>query len=147
MADVRRSNRPATNFNYIFIIWTLEITMKKEVLLCSFVLLLPINSMATTIFNDDFSDGNTAGWTFYGNDSGAWSGASGRLNHNAPAGYDGTVEFAIIDGITTPDKFTLEADVSVISSINGSDWGHVGVFQDSFRLNYLNCFLNPIWIK
>jgi len=29
----------------------------------------------------------------------------------------------------------------------GMDAAGIGVFQDSFRLNYLSCFLNPIWIE
>ncbi|MCP3851917.1 MAG: PEP-CTERM sorting domain-containing protein [Gammaproteobacteria bacterium] len=100
--------------------------MKKNWFFCLFILLLPVNSIATTLFSDNFDDGNTTGWSFYGNDSGAWSVSSGILNHNAPAGYDGTVEFALIDGITTPERFTLEADISIISSNRNSDWGHVG---------------------
>ena len=91
-----------------------------------FVLSLPVQSTAAIIFSDDFSDGNTAGWTFYGTNSGFWSESSGILNHNAASGYTGEIEFALIDGITTPDQFTLEADVSIVSSIHGSDWGHVG---------------------
>jgi len=100
--------------------------MRKEILLYLLILLSPMNAMAATIFADDFADGNTTGLTFYGSNSSSWSAASGQLIHNAPLGYDGTPEFALFNGITTPDRFTLAADASIISSINGSDWGHIG---------------------
>ena len=103
--------------------------MKGAIGLLSLSLLalsIPLNATAATIFSDDFGDGDTAGWTFHGTNSGSWSVPDGRLHHNAPSGYTGQIEVALIDGITTPDQFTLEADISVVSSIGGSDWGHVG---------------------
>lgn len=93
---------------------------------CFFLAAVSLNVNAATIFTDDFSSGNTTGLTFYGSNSSNWSAASGRLIHNAPLGYTGLPEFALFNGITTPDRFTIAADVSIISSINGSDWGHIG---------------------
>ncbi len=102
----------------------------KIVVSLLFILMLalsmPLHATAATIFSDDFSDGDTAGWVFYGSNSGSWSVPDGRLHHSASSGYTGEVEVALIDGITTPDQFILEADVSIVSSINGGNWGHVG---------------------
>ncbi len=99
--------------------------MNKIILFIS-VLSFSSISNAAVLFSDNFDDGNTDGWSFYGTNSASWSAATGVLNHHAPSGYTGDRELALIDGINTPDKFTLEADVSVISSIYGNDWGHVG---------------------
>ena len=125
-----------------------------SLLLSLLALSLPCsNAGAATIFSDDFNGGNTAGWTFYGSNSSAWSVPDGRLHHNAPSGYTGEVEFALIDGIITPDQFTLEADISVISSIHGSDWGHVGLVWgvtdliapfESFNTSYLRTHLDHV---
>ncbi len=97
-----------------------------SMLVLMLILSMPLHATAAIVFSDNFNDGNTTGWTFYGTNSGSWSVPDGRLHHVAPAGYTGVSELAIIDGVTTPDQFTLEADISVVSSINGSDWGHVG---------------------
>jgi len=107
----------------------------------------PVESTAGLIFSDDFSDGDTVGWTFHGTNSDDWSVVGGRLEHNPSSGYNGKNEFALIDGITTPNQFLLEADVSVISSSLGGDNGHVGLgwgvtdlvdpFQ-SFNMSYLS---------
>ena len=84
-------------------------------------------SLAGLVFSDDFSDGNADGWSFVGNNSGFWSVIGGELVSDAPTGYIGGGRgFAVIDGVTTPDAFTLEASVRVITDQNGSDYGHIG---------------------
>lgn len=92
------------------------------------ILVLSIKTQATTIFSDNFNDGNTNGWTMYGSNPENWNASDGILKYNAVPGNNGSIEFALIDGITTPDHFILESDVSVISNVHGmgNDWGHVG---------------------
>ncbi|MBI5788757.1 MAG: hypothetical protein HZA78_07890 [Candidatus Schekmanbacteria bacterium] len=101
-----------------------------------FLLLLSLNAGAATIFSDDFNDGNAAGWAFYGPNSGYWSVNNGTLHHNSPGGYNSYSEFALIDGITTPNRFTLEADINVLGSKYGNDWGHVGLIWGVNDFNY-----------
>ena len=104
--------------------------MKRAVCLLSLsflILAMPFHVTGGTIFSDDFNDGDTAGWAFYGINSGYWSVTDGILHHQAPSGYTGEIEMGLIGGVTTPDRFTLEADIRVVLSIGGSDWGHVGL--------------------
>lgn len=132
--------------------------MKKKLLLSMCLLLTPVSAMATTIFADDFSSGSLGAWTFHGNNAGDWSISSEELNHNAPSGYTGHPEFALMDGVVTPDRFTLEADVRVNTGIHGNDWGHVGFVWgvndltgsfDSFNTSYLRTHQDRVtnWSK
>ncbi|MFT5444970.1 MAG: hypothetical protein ACI9DC_000130 [Gammaproteobacteria bacterium] len=63
------------------------------------VLAAPAN--AVVVFQDDFNDGNAAGWTFVGNDSAEWGVLGGRLNSSTGSHdrHDGFVGFALIDGL------------------------------------------------
>ncbi|MCK6384157.1 MAG: PEP-CTERM sorting domain-containing protein [Rhodocyclaceae bacterium] len=96
---------------------------------------------AAPLFSDDFNDGNAAGWSFHGLYSGNWSVSGGVLQHGG--GYTGAPAYALIDGIVTPDHFLLEADVRIVSSLYGSDWGHVGLIwgvdpgTGNFNTSYL----------
>jgi len=107
-------------------------------------------AQAGVIFQDNFNDMNTAGWLFDGIDPGPWSASSGEMqsassqtNHvSAPNGGPGA---ALIDGIVTPNHFSLEADIRVIGSEpnhTGGNWGHVGLVwgwtsNTSFNTSYL----------
>lgn len=85
-----------------------------------------VNAAAATLFQDNFEDGNTTGWSFVGSNQGNWNASGGVLHHGG--GYDSKQAIALINGITTPSIFTLEADVSVQSNRYGwPDWGHVGL--------------------
>ena len=95
-------------------------------LLFILILSIPLQATETVIFSDDFNDGNAVGWTFHGTESATWSVSGGRLHHNTPSGYDNIAQLALMDGTTTPDQFTLEADISVVVGVSGSDFGHVG---------------------
>lgn len=116
--------------------------MKKMILLLA-ILVIGYSSMAQAalLFSDDFNDGNAAGWSFYGQNPGNWTVSGNVLNHGG--GYNGIVSYALIDGITTPNHFTLEADVQVVSSLYGPDWGHVGLIwgadagTNNFNTSYL----------
>lgn len=88
-------------------------------------LLLGAGAQAAPLFSDNFNDGDAAGWSFYGLNPGNWSVSGGVLQHGG--GYTGQPAYALIDGVTTPTHFSLEADVRVASSIHGADWGHVGL--------------------
>ena len=89
-------------------------------------------SYAYTLFSDDFSDGNTNGWSFYEPKPeyiGYWNVRDGVLHHEDPLGYQDNptyMKFALIDGIVTPRQFKLEADMSVITGLKGNDWGCAG---------------------
>ena len=108
--------------------------MKKIVALLSilamFLVVVPA-SHAYTLFSDDFSDGNTNGWSFYGPSPeylGYWDVRNGVLHQDDPLGYqDPTyMRFALMDGIITPSQFTLEADISVVTGLMGNNWGCAG---------------------
>ncbi len=69
---------------------------------------------ATASFTDDFSDGNSNGWTTYG---GTWSVADGAYNVNAGGGFK-----AVADGVNFAD-FTYEADVSFTGGTESNNTG------------------------
>ena len=85
-------------------------------------------------FEDNFNDGDMAGWSFSGINPGPWSAASGEMQSastqtahvgNAPDSPGA----ALITGMVTPHRFSLEADIRVIGDVPGQapgDWGHVG---------------------
>lgn len=111
-----------------------EKEMKKIAALLSviavFLIVVPA-SHAYTLFSDDFNDGNTNGWSFYGPTPeylGYWDVRGSVLHHEDPLGYqDPTyIRFALMDGIVTPSQFKLEADISVVTGLMGSDFGHAG---------------------
>lgn len=107
---------------------------------CMLILLFGISTstQATILFQDDFASGSLANWNL----TGSWSlveqelhGAGSRTVGNAYAKY------AFINGINTPDVFTLEADV-LTSEVRSTDFGHVGFvwgYQDN--QNYTNSYL------
>lgn len=102
--------------------------MKHLMTLALFSLALSSSpSQATVLFADNFDDGDAQGWSFVGNNSSYWFVSGGQLHHQAPSGYQEPSTFAVINGLTTPDQFRFEADITVISSIYGSDKGHVGL--------------------
>ncbi len=112
------------------------------------ILSMPLHATAAIVFSDNFDDGNTTGWSFFGTDSGSWFvPLDKKLHHAAPGGYTGEPDLAIIDGVTTPDQFILEADVSVVSSINGDDWGHVGFVWGVNDLSYPFDKLNASYLR
>lgn len=103
-------------------------------------LLLQAPANAAVVFQDDFNDNDTVGWTFLGNDAGEWGATGGVMSSSTGAGsdqtYDGVISFARIDGASTTDHFRLSADVKVVNATGrGSDWGHVGLFWDSADVN------------
>ena len=72
-------------------------------------LLISFGANATIIFQDDFEDGDTSGWSFSGINSGLWNvgtATSGNKKLQTAATqtnyiYNGTLGLATIDGIAT----------------------------------------------
>lgn len=98
------------------------------------------------VFQDNFNDGDAAGWSFYGPNPGNWAVSGGILHHGG--GYNGAASYALIDAATTLPHFTLEADVSVISNQFGyPDWGHVGLIWgvDTATNNFNTSYLRTHW--
>lgn len=98
-------------------------------------LLISFGANATIIFQDDFEDGDTSGWSFSGINSGLWNvgtATSGNKKLQTAATqtnyiYNGTLGLATIDGIATSQHFKIEADIQVVGpNSRGSDFGHVG---------------------
>ncbi|MEZ5384733.1 MAG: hypothetical protein R3F13_04385 [Prosthecobacter sp.] len=114
------------------------------------------NAVCAVLFSDDFEDGDTLGWTFQGVNTADWSVVNGRLIHNAPSGNaGGPLATGVIAGLSTPEAFRLEADVEVLGSIGGSDWGHVGLIwgldsplasPDNFSTAYLRTHWDEVTI-
>ena len=107
--------------------------MLRYIILPLLAVICPAISSATTVFEDNFDDGDMAGWSFEGINPGPRSAASGELqsastqtDHVPAAG--GGPGAVLISGIVTPDHFSLEADIRVIGEVPlfGNDWGHVG---------------------
>lgn len=101
---------------------------------------------ASTLFSDNFDDGNTVGWNFYGPNIDNWTVSGGILNHDG--GYTGNASYALINGVTTPSHFVLEADVSVIANKYGNpDWGHVGLIWgvDTATNDFNTSYLRTHW--
>jgi len=126
---------------------------KQSVSLCGLILTLVFlgTAHAGVIFQDDFEDNNTDGWSFIGANYG-WNASTGALqSSSSQTNYVGTPSFAVIDGITTPDNFKLEADMMVVGSVpgHGSDWGHIGFgwgisSLSQFNTSYLRTHSNHI---
>jgi hypothetical protein len=98
-------------------------------------------AQAGIIFQDNFDDNNTDGWSFIGINNG-WNANTGALqSSNEQASHAGIPGLALIDGIVTPDNFKLEADIKVIDYDNltfghvGFAWGISGI--DTFNTSYL----------
>ena len=119
--------------------------MPRFLVLLLFMAIFPTISSATSSFEDDFDDGDMAGWTFDGINPGPWSAVSGEMQSastqtdHVPVNLGGPGA-ALISGVVTPDRFSLEADVRVIGDVPGfgSDWGHVGFvwgWKDSSNFN------------
>jgi len=108
--------------------------MQRFITLFLVTVLLPSMANANIIFADDFTDGNMVGWVFSGINPGPWSAVTGEMQSastqtaHVPSASGGPGA-AIIVGITTPEHFSLEADIRVIGSVPGQpagNWGHVG---------------------
>ncbi|MEW6220142.1 MAG: hypothetical protein AB1634_11505 [Thermodesulfobacteriota bacterium] len=104
---------------------------------------------AVTLFEDDFQDGDTAGWSFHGSHAGNWMVSGGVLHHGG--GYDSLQAFALMDGIATPAVFSLEADIQVLGNrFSNPDWGHVGFAWavtaggPDFNTSYLRTHLDHV---
>lgn len=120
-----------------------------------FTSIFSVNSVqAGIIFQDNFNDNNTDGWSFIGTDNG-WNAATGALQSSSTqTSHAGSPGFALIDGIVTPDNFKLEADIKVVGSVAGQnnfDFGHVGfgwgisdinTFNTSYLRTHNNEFTN-----
>lgn len=105
---------------------------------------------AVVIFEDNFNDGDTAGWSFDGINPGPWSASSGEMQSastqtpHVPVSSGGPGA-ALVDGIVTPDHFSLAADIRVVGSVPGQpggNWGHVGLVwgwtsNTSYNTSYL----------
>ena len=112
---------------------------------------------ATVIFQDDFEDGDTLGWSFSGLNSDSWNvgtAASGNqklqtAETQTPYTYNGTLGLATIDNVAMSQHFKLEADVQVVGSNDrGSDYGHVGfawgINGQDFNTSYLRTHSNHV---
>ncbi len=130
--------------------------MKKQLVLLLLLMFSCISSvLGAVLFQDSFGDNNTSGWSFIGDNNNLWSDSSGQLTNNGSTHVgipDPTTgcctQIALIDGITTPDQFTLEADV-IISTVGSSDFGHIGFawgVQDlrNFNTSYLRTHSNHV---
>ncbi len=72
--------------------------------------------VAVATYADDFSDGNSAGWSTYG---GTWTvDAQSRFGVTLPGGYSGIGEKAVADG-TDYRNMIFEADVTVTGGNDG----------------------------
>lgn len=96
----------------------------------SLLFLSTTSAQAIVVFSDDFNDGNTDGWTFSRTDATEWGVIDNRLNSSIGSddGHDAVIGFASIDGITTPDHFKFDVDLSVNNYPGTADRGHVGLF-------------------
>ena len=123
--------------------------MLRYIILSWLAVIFPTISSAATIFEDNFDDGDMDGWSFDGIDTGPWSAVSGEMQSastqtvHVPADQGGPGA-ALISGVVTPDRFSLEADIRVIGDVPafGNDWGHVGfVWGWSDSTNYNASYL------
>lgn len=116
-------------------------------------LFMGTSAQSAVVFQDDFNDDNTTGWTFSGNDANQWGVDSGKLSSSI--GSDDNYEgrgYAVINGIATSNHFRLSADVSVERVSNrtpANDFGHVGFIWDfnsgtSMNTSYLRTHSNHI---
>ena len=119
--------------------------MQRCLMFLLFTAIFPTISCAAPSFEDNFGDGDMVGWTFDGINPGPWSAASGEMQsastqtEHVPVSLGGPGA-ALISGIITPDRFSLEADIRVIGAVPGfgNDWGHVGFvwgWSDSITFN------------
>jgi len=107
--------------------------MRRCVKLLLLAVIFPAISSAKN-FEDNFDDGDMAGWSFSGTNPGPWSAASGEMQSASTqtphlALTENSPGAALISGVITPDRFSLEADIRVIGGVPGQDpgdWGHVG---------------------
>ena len=123
--------------------------MLRYLTLLLFTVIFPTVSNAASSFDDNFDDGDMAGWSFDGINTGPWSAVSGEMQSastqtvHVPADQGGPGT-ALISGVVTPDRFSLEADIRVIGDVPvfGNDWGHVGfVWGWSDSTNYNASYL------
>ncbi|MCB1736278.1 MAG: hypothetical protein H6981_11720 [Gammaproteobacteria bacterium] len=123
--------------------------MNARLLAPIIALLVTPSAQAAIVFQDDFSDGDTVGWVFSGIDAGEWGASGGVLNSSIGAddAHDGSIGFALIDGVAASDHFRLSADVKVVQATGqGSDWGHVGLAWDVQDANhYTTSYLRTHW--
>jgi hypothetical protein len=123
--------------------------MQRYITLLFCAAVFPTTSIAAPGFEDDFDDGDMVGWSFDGINPGPWSAASGEMQSastqtdHVPANLGGPGA-ALISGIVTPERFSLEADIRVIGDTPGfgNDWGHVGLVwgwsnSTNFNSSYL----------
>ncbi len=119
--------------------------MLRYITLLLFTAIFPTISSAASSFEDNFDDLDMAGWSFDGINPGPWSAASGEMQSASTqtdhvTAAEGGPGAALISGVVTPDRFSLEADIRVIGDnpVFGSDWGHVGFvwgWSDSTNFN------------
>ncbi|MCK6407235.1 MAG: PEP-CTERM sorting domain-containing protein [Rhodocyclaceae bacterium] len=103
-------------------------------------------AQSAPLFSDNFDDGDAAGWTFHGINQSSWNVAGGQLLHGG--GYTGQASYALIDGVVTPQHFSLEADVRVNANQFGRpDWGHVGLIWgvNTTSGNFNTAYLRTHW--
>jgi hypothetical protein len=81
-------------FKYLFLLLALSL----------FISFPPPTNAATTLFSDDFEDGNYNGWSTY---DGTWSVSGGALNVNSGPGYK------IVASGQSFTQFVYEADLKV----------------------------------
>ena len=123
--------------------------MLRYITLLFFAVIFPTISSAAPVFEDNFDDGDMAGWSFDGINPGPWSATSGEMQSASTqtihvTAADGSPGAALISGIITPEHFSLEADIRVIGEVPGFgiNWGHVGFVwgwsdSNSFNASYL----------
>jgi hypothetical protein len=105
---------------------------------------LPIHPPVTTLFSDDFNDGNAVGWTNYG---GTWAVQSGEYSVEAGSGVK-----SIANG-TNFSNFTYEADIKVSSGTGNTNGGllfrtaNPGVGVDAYQGYYVGISANGDFIQ
>lgn len=109
--------------------------MKQKILGLLFLLCFVPALFAVVIFEDNFNDGNTNGWTAYGYNTGNWQTSSSTLKFNG-TNYTNYINVFTMDGLITPQSFTMEADVRVSPTDNStSHIGFIWGFQNTSNFN------------
>lgn len=106
--------------------------MGNRLLLTAGLILATSSAQANIIFQDNFNDGDAAGWSAIGNNATLWDvgtiGSETTLQSSLSQTAHSGPGINLIDGIGTTSHFSIEADVRVVGQATnaGANWGHVG---------------------
>lgn len=121
------------------------------------VVMFSTSAQATIIFEDNFDDGDTVGWSFGGLNAGLWNVGTSNSGENklqtsatqTNYTYNGVLGLATIDNISISEHFKIETDVQVVGrNSRGNDYGHVGIAWgingQEFNTSYLRTHWNHV---